>query len=140
MFKNILVPIDPQEPSSWAKALPAALALRKVGDARLILATIVTDIGALIEAQWTVPGYDELVESARMRLAQIRADFPDAADADIEITSGTIWREITSIARRKGVDLIVLASHRPEMKDYLIGANAVSVARHAPCSVLIVRD
>ena len=47
---------------------------------------------------------------------------------------------IIRIAERAEADLIVLASHRPEMKDYLIGANAASVARHARCSVLVVRS
>jgi nucleotide-binding universal stress UspA family protein len=36
-------------------------------------------------------------------------------------------------------DLIVMASHRPEMGDYLIGANASRVVRHAEVSVLVVR-
>ena len=53
---------------------------------------------------------------------------------------GNIWRTIIRIAERAEADLIVLASHRPEMKDYLIGANAASVARHARCSVLVVRS
>ena len=36
-------------------------------------------------------------------------------------------------------DLIVMASHRPELKDYLIGPNAARVVRHADCSVQVVR-
>jgi nucleotide-binding universal stress UspA family protein len=36
--------------------------------------------------------------------------------------------------------VIVLASHRPELKDYLLGPNAARVVRHAKCSVLVVRD
>ncbi len=36
-------------------------------------------------------------------------------------------------------DLIVMASHRPEMKDYLLGSNAGHIVLHAPCSVFVVR-
>jgi nucleotide-binding universal stress UspA family protein len=36
-------------------------------------------------------------------------------------------------------DLIVVGSHRPAMKDYLLGTNAARVVRHAHCSVLVVR-
>jgi UDP-N-acetylmuramate: L-alanyl-gamma-D-glutamyl-meso-diaminopimelate ligase len=36
-------------------------------------------------------------------------------------------------------DLIVIGSHRPAMSTYLLGSNAKTVARHATCSVLIVR-
>jgi nucleotide-binding universal stress UspA family protein len=34
---------------------------------------------------------------------------------------------------------ILMASHRPEVKDYLIGPNAAHVAQHADCSVLVLR-
>jgi nucleotide-binding universal stress UspA family protein len=33
-----------------------------------------------------------------------------------------------------------MGSHRPNMSDYLIGPNAARVVRHAPVSVLVVRD
>ncbi len=33
-----------------------------------------------------------------------------------------------------------IGSHRPELKDYLLGPNAARVVRHANCSVLVVRD
>jgi nucleotide-binding universal stress UspA family protein len=37
-------------------------------------------------------------------------------------------------------DLIVLAAHRPELKDYLLGPNASRVVRHAKCSVYVIRE
>jgi nucleotide-binding universal stress UspA family protein len=36
-------------------------------------------------------------------------------------------------------DLIVMASHKPTVTDYLLGANAAHVVRHAGCSVMVVR-
>ena len=39
-----------------------------------------------------------------------------------------------------GAELIVMASHRPELRDYLIGPNAARVMRHADASVLVVRE
>jgi len=42
-------------------------------------------------------------------------------------------------AHEQRADLIVMASHRPELKDYLIGPNAAYVAQHAFCSVLVLR-
>ncbi|MES2700112.1 MAG: universal stress protein [Pseudomonadota bacterium] len=44
------------------------------------------------------------------------------------------------IASTIEADLIVLASHRPQMKDFLIGENAERVVRHARLSVMVVRD
>jgi len=56
-----------------------------------------------------------------------------------EVRVGSIVREILAAAESKGVDLIVMASHRPGMRDYLIGPNAAYVAQRARCSVLVLR-
>ena len=45
----------------------------------------------------------------------------------------------SDLAGEIGVDLIAMASHRPALKDYLIGPNAARVVRHADVSVLVVR-
>ena len=84
-------------------------------------------------------GYRLMLDNARTRLATSAEQFPSVAGAQIEVGSGSIWRGIVEMASQAEADLIILASHRPAMKDYLLGANAVSVVRHAPCSVLVVR-
>jgi nucleotide-binding universal stress UspA family protein len=33
-----------------------------------------------------------------------------------------------------------MASHRPELSDYLLGPNAARIVRHAKQSVLVVRE
>ena len=52
----------------------------------------------------------------------------------------SIYAVILVTAQEAGVDLIVVGSHRPAMKDYLLGTNAGRVVRHANCSVLVARD
>jgi nucleotide-binding universal stress UspA family protein len=48
---------------------------------------------------------------------------------------------IVDVARQWGADLIVLGSHgRRGMDRWLLGSVAEAVARHAPCSVEIVRS
>ncbi len=51
-----------------------------------------------------------------------------------------LGEEILKAAAESDCDLIVVASHRPALKDYLLGPNAARVVRHANCSVLVVRD
>ena len=80
-----------------------------------------------------------MIDNARTRLATLAEQFPSVAGAQIEVGSGNIWGGIVEKASQAKADLIVLASHRPAMKDYLLGANAVSVVRHAPCFVMVVR-
>jgi len=43
------------------------------------------------------------------------------------------------VAQEKGVDLIIIASHRPGLQDYFLGSTAAKVVRHAKCSVLVIR-
>ncbi|HYZ26966.1 MAG TPA: universal stress protein [Geminicoccaceae bacterium] len=43
-------------------------------------------------------------------------------------------------ARTVPAGLIVMGSHHPELKDYLLGPNAAKVMRHADCSVTVVRE
>ena len=68
-----------------------------------------------------------------------------AASTDLQpnaaVTHGpTIYTEILAFAEEVGGDLIVVGSHRPAMKDYLLGTNAARVVRHARCSVLVARE
>lgn len=140
MFRNIIVAIDTVEPSSWAKALPSAIELAKAHDGRLTLATIVPNAEATVQAEWSVIAFRKLVDAAHTHLLALTDQYPEARGATIEVGAGNVWRGIIGIAAAADADLIVLASHRPGMKDYLIGANAVHVVRHAPCSVLVIRD
>ena len=54
MFKSIVVAVDPEQPSSSEKALPAAASLAKLHGARLTVASVVPDIRAMIKAEWSL--------------------------------------------------------------------------------------
>lgn len=140
MYSSILVPIDLEEPSSWSKALPAALSLAECFGARCTLATVVEDRVAALEAQWTSIGLRELLSTANARLSLLVHDLHSEIPIVTKVGTGSICGGILGLAEEVGADLIVLASHRPAMKDWLIGANASRVARHSRCSVLVVRD
>jgi universal stress protein F len=138
MFKSILVAIDLDEPASWSRALPVVLPLARMGDARLTLGTVVTDWEAMAD-QWSPAGYRERVELARARLCGL-ADSCGDQPHDVLVGSGRIGPGILELAGKAGADLIVMASHRPGLRDYLLGGNAAHVVNHAPCSVLVVRE
>ena len=56
------------------------------------------------------------------------------------VRHGSAHHEILDEAESSDVDLVVVASHRPELSDYLLGSTAAKVVRHANCSVLVVRS
>jgi nucleotide-binding universal stress UspA family protein len=139
MYSNILIAVDMDQPApSLERTLADASALARCFSARATLCTVVRDAEAEIQAEWSAIGYREMLELARVRLREIASglDLP----VGVEVGTGTVCGGILEVAERIGADLIVLASHRPGMKDHLIAANAARVARRAACSVLIVRS
>jgi hypothetical protein len=48
MFKSILLPIDLNEPGSWARALPAALEAAKVTGGKLHVVTVAPDVNTQV--------------------------------------------------------------------------------------------
>lgn len=141
MFRSILVPIDLAHSSSWQPVLPEAIALARQNGATLAVVTVVRDTSSFFEARYLAFQVEEALAEARKKLAAI---VTPCAAADLPIRQavrfGSIGGEILAEADECGADLIVMASHRPEMKDYLIGPNAAYVARHASCSVLVLRQ
>jgi nucleotide-binding universal stress UspA family protein len=140
MYRSILVPVDLDQPSSWEKALPTAVALCKAFGAKLSLATVVPERAVMLEAQWSPIAYREMMEMARVKLGSLAATVEGAGEVAHHVECGGIYSTILSIGELVGADLIVLSSHRPAMRDYLLGANASRVVRHAKCSVFVVRN
>lgn len=140
MYSSILVAIDLDEPSSWSKAVPVAISLAKCFNARCTLATVVEDSYLAREAQWSSIGVREILSTANARLSLLADDLRGEAPMETKVVTGSIGGGILDLADQVEADLIVLASHRPAMKDWLIGANASRVVRHSRCSVLVVRD
>jgi len=140
MFSHIMVPIDIQEESSWTRALPVAAEMAQRDGSRLTMLTILPTSQAL--ALSMAPGiFGIRLGEMEGQLMALRQRFvPAAVPGDVMVREGSIYAEIVAAVRSLQVNLIVMASHRPAMKDYLIGANAARVVRHAPCSVMVVRD
>lgn len=140
MFKSILVPIDLAQESSWRFTIPEAIEVAKAGNGRLTAMTVVRDIKSMFEGVALPFQLERAVADARRELAAIAGKFrTDAMVIEQEVRFGNIGREILAAAKDRSCDLILMASHRPEVVDYLIGPNAAHVARHAPCSVLVLR-
>ena len=140
MFKTILVPIDIAQRSSWEQAIPQAIELATSSHGNVTVTTVVRDLKAAFEGVHFPFQVELLMSKAKDKLAQIVSGYRDHnVPLDEVVRFGSIGREILEAASEHAADLIVMASHRPELKDYLIGANAAYVAQHAVCSVLVLR-
>ena len=142
MFKEILLPVDLGDPDSSKKALSVAVELSQGAGARLQVLTIVPGFGMSIISQYFPKDFEEksLASAAQQLNDYIGANIPSDIATQATVANGTIYEEILRVAAETGCDLIVMPSHRPELKDYLLGPNAARVVRHANCSVLVVRD
>jgi nucleotide-binding universal stress UspA family protein len=142
MYRNVLVPIDLSDKHSWRKALPTAVALCQTFQARLHAVAVVPEFGLPMVGQYFPDGYEDKVrqQAARQLKALVAEQVPDEVPTRRIIAEGKIYQEILKAAQTIKADLIVMGSHHPELKDYLLGPNAAKVVRHADCSVMVVRE
>lgn len=141
MLKNILVPIDLVQERSWRRALTfgvdqarhygAQLHVVSVGDINLDMTT------GLLPDDFKSKYRDQI---EKRLAAVVRENVPDDIPVRRIVREGRVYREILEAAKQIGADLIIMASNRPAVRDYLLGSNAARVVRHANCSVWIVRE
>jgi nucleotide-binding universal stress UspA family protein len=62
-----------------------------------------------------------------------------APDVEAVLLKGHSGRAITDYANDIGADCIIVGSHKPGLKDFLLGSTAARIVRHAPCSVVVLR-
>lgn len=143
-FKKILCPIDFSEDSQ--RAIQVAAEIARNSQATLVLLYVwqplqwMTDYGmqwpneVLLEAQATEEG----------KLTAYRADAQrlGAPEVVTRLLRGEPWDQIVSVARDdRAIDLIVMGTHgRTGLRRALIGSVAERVVRHAPCTVMVVRE
>jgi len=142
MYKDILLPIDLDQESSWSKALPLAIELGKSFGARLHVMTVVPDHGFHYVSQYFPPGYEEkMIAAAEERLREFAtAHVAENVEVQLIVAHGSIYRQVAKAAEDVDADLIIMASHTPGATDFLIGPNAEKVLHHFKRSVLIVRE
>jgi len=142
MYKKILVPVDINQESSWSKALPAAIKIAQDNGAKLLLFTVVPDFGMAMVGSFFPKDYaQKAMEHAEYELKAVaRNNVPSDLSVTCYVRHGSIYKEINKAANSLGAELIVLASHRPDASDFLLGPNAARIVRHATQSVFVVRS
>jgi len=141
VFKDILFTVDLEHADSWLKALPVALEAAKASGARLHAMTVVPEVA--VPALMQVGPFDyeaQLVPKAKAALDQfVRERVPAGLPVQPIVGYGSVYKEILRVAAEIPADLIVMAAHRPQPGDFLIGSNAERVSRRAHCTVMLVR-
>lgn len=141
LFKRILATIDLGDEVSSIKVIQAAQELVS-GDDILFVVCVVPDFGVSVVSGFFPEGHEQdMMEKTQAGLhAFTEAHVKQGTPIKHIIAHGSIYEEILNAANECEADLIVVGSHRPALKDYLLGPNAARVVRHAVQSVLVVRE
>jgi nucleotide-binding universal stress UspA family protein len=136
MYAKIIVAVDVAELEKGERIFRKAATLLDAGGS-LVLLNVVEDLPGYYVADISVDLMVKAREESEQLLVGLREKVGLAAD--IEIRQGAPAREILAAAEHRKADLIIVASHVPDISNYFIGATADRVVRHAKCSVLIDR-
>lgn len=136
MYKTILVPIDIAHLEKSKNIIEVALD-HAAPDSRIVLLNVIEEIPNWAAIELPADLHDKSVAAAKQQLQDIAA--ASGREMDTEVRTGHGYSTIMDFADELHPDLIVIASHRPGLKDRLLGSTASRVVRHADCSVLVVR-
>ena len=136
MYQTIIVPVAMDQLERGEAILERARHLRAEGG-RIVLLNVVEDFQGYLAIDFPVELIEQEQDQARLKLEALRNHL--VISADIEIRYGGAAREIIKAAEELSADLVIVASHRPGIANYLIGATADRVVRHCPVSVLVDR-
>jgi len=141
MYKSILVPVDLGHVNASRRAMKTAGELAKLWQADLHVLAVLPDFGMPVVGSYFPEGFEQkALQEMKQKLADFtNANLVEGVSAQAHAAHGTIYEEILRATETLKADLVVISAHRPELKDYLLGPNAARVARHANCSVMVVR-
>lgn len=140
-MKTILLPVDLFHDTGWERSLAHAVMLADQSGAELHLLSVIPDYGMPMVGSFFPKGFSEnALSTTKSDLARFADEhIPKGMQVVQHVKHGSVYKEILALADAIDVDMIVMASHRPEMKEYLLGPNAARVVRHAKQSVTIIR-
>jgi nucleotide-binding universal stress UspA family protein len=140
-MKTILLPVDIFHKTGWEGALEHAVSLARQHGASIHALTVIPDFGMSLVGSFFPEDYSKnALSEAETNLTKFVAKHvPGGIEVTTHVKHGTAYKEILACADKIDADMIVMASHRPEMRDYLLGPNAARVVRHARQSVCVIR-
>lgn len=137
MYKKILVPVEPSHVERHQLALDMARVLREDENTEVIALTVIEPVPGYFAMAESLP--DLHLKAGEQTLKDLKAFVGESSNMKTRVLHGHAATEINAFAEREGVDCIIIASHKPELVDYLLGSTAARVVRHAPCSVHVMR-
>ena len=129
----ILCPINLRHAKLDDGAYQEAVAMARRRGAKLLVATVAPEMERNLNI-------DNSTEFWGKALKKFVAAFPaEGVEVETIVPLGAVHRQIVKLAEKRNVDVIVMGSSNPTIKDYILGTTASHVVAHAKCSVYVVR-
>jgi nucleotide-binding universal stress UspA family protein len=149
-MSNYLAPIDLEDQHLSAGVIEKTVQMATgVPGAKIYLMTVIPGITPGIDQRYAIRGemhgsteypLQEWKDQAARELEAIASkSIPKEMQAGVVVENGTVYREIVEAAKDLDIDHIVMGAHSPSLADFLLGPNSARVARHAGCSVTVIR-
>jgi len=139
MFNTILVPIDVSAPSVPTQQLAIARRFATEGS-KIVLLNVTANIPGYVAPYLPSDVQKSVLTNAKESLNALAEANGLAENVEIVLRQGQPARAILDYAAEIGAEMIIIASHDPDLSDYLLGSTAARVVRHAHCSVFILRN
>ncbi len=137
MFKKILIPVNPDHLEHANTGLELARPLLEEGGEISIL-LVVEDLPEFLSKEIS----SEALHNIRVAIkAQLEENLgPQDDDVTILLRGGSATGTIINTQIEDGFDLVIICSHRPNEKDYMLGSTAFRVVQRAQCPVFVTRQ
>lgn len=136
MHKSILIAVDLGNVAKVDSLIDHASRYAN-SNFKIILLNVVEDIPKWASVELPRGILEKSKQSSLEKLKALAAS--SSIEVEVEVRVGHPYKTILEVADEKSAELIIVASHQPELQNYFLGSTAAKVVRHATCSVLVVR-
>jgi universal stress protein F len=136
LYKSVLIPVDLANVARINSLVDQA-SVYSSSNSKVILLNVVEEIPGWAAVELPRGIIDKSVQSSLEKLKALAASA--SIEVEVEVRVGHPYKTILEVAEEKSAELIIVASHQPELQNYFLGSTAAKVVRHATCSVLVVR-
>lgn len=138
MYKSIVIAVALFNRGATSRALIQKANKLIDPDGTITLAHVLDEVPAYLAAAVAQEQLLAHRKDIREQLESLAAA-AKAKSVDIDIRGGRASENILACAKECHADLIMVASHKPDVSNYFIGSTASRVVRHSPVSVLVSR-
>lgn len=136
MYKTILVPVESSHIDESAATIEMASSYGN-DETKIHLLNVFDEIPKWASMNLPKDVVNESIQLIENGLQSIAKEAGEQVDSEVRV--GHSYKTILEVAEEINADLIIIASHQPDVQDYFLGSTAAKVVRHARCSVLVLR-